>query len=243
MIKNIEGYELNIHTDYPAKSVSYSSTPRSLSNIKYIVIHYTGNKGDKASSNARYYAQSNTRTAGAHFFVDKSGEVYRSIAMKYTAWSVGGDMRSGDGGGRLYGKCTNANSVSIELCDCLDNAGYKQSLAVRMLVKYIKSECPNAKTIVRHWDVNGKHCPAPMIGKNNLKWKHLKNFINGKRVFIAKVTETAYVRKKPTVNSDSVLTLEKGAKIKVIGEKGKWGKVRIKGAVRYVNLTKITFSK
>ena len=71
MIKNIEGYELNIHTDYPAKSVSYSSTPRSLSNIKYIVIHYTGNKGDKASSNARYYAQSNTRTAGAHFFIDK----------------------------------------------------------------------------------------------------------------------------------------------------------------------------
>ena len=152
-------------------------------------------------------------------------------------------MRSGDGGGRLYGKCTNANSVSIELCDCLDNAGYKQSLAVRMLVKYIKSECPNAKTIVRHWDVNGKHCPAPMIGKNNLKWKHLKNFINGKRVFIAKVTETAYVRKKPTVNSDSVLTLEKGAKIKVIGEKGKWGKVKVKGIVRYVNLTKITFSK
>ena len=34
MIKNIEGYELNIHTDYPAKSVSYSSIPRSLSNIK-----------------------------------------------------------------------------------------------------------------------------------------------------------------------------------------------------------------
>ena len=27
------------------------------------------------------------------------------------------------------------------------------------------------------WDVNGKTCPAPMVGKDNLKWKHLKNKI------------------------------------------------------------------
>ena len=36
-----------------AKSISYdTSKKRSLNSIKYIVIHYTGNKGDTAKGNA-----------------------------------------------------------------------------------------------------------------------------------------------------------------------------------------------
>ena len=46
-----------------------------------------------------------------------------------------------------------------------------QIKAVRELVAYIKSQCPNAQTIIRHWDVNGKSCPARMTGTNNAEWK------------------------------------------------------------------------
>lgn len=67
-----------------AKSISYGNK-RPLSNIKYIVIHYTGNKGDTAQNNLDYFANGNTRQAGAHFFVDKKGNVGKSIPMNRTA--------------------------------------------------------------------------------------------------------------------------------------------------------------
>lgn len=162
-----------------AKSISFDSAhKRDYKDIKYIVIHYTGNAGDTAFSNASYFANANTRNAGAHFFVDKSGEIWKSVPIVRTAWAVGGDQRSGDGGGRLFGVCTNANSVSIELCDCMKKSNKAQKKAVKELVDYIQRICPNATHIVRHWDVNGKKCPAPFCGKNNLKWKRFKAYIS-----------------------------------------------------------------
>lgn len=231
-----------IHNNYKAKSISYDNQTRSLSTIKYIVIHYTGNKGDKAASNARYFAESNTRQAGAHFFVDKAGEVYQSIDMNKIAWSVGGDMRTGDGGGSLYKTCTNSNSVSIELCDCCSNTNYKQALAVRKLVKHIQKKCPNATHIVRHWDVNGKYCPAPMIGKDNEKWKKLKAFLKDTAIFNVKVIEDAAIRSSAKVAEDNKIgSLKKGASIKIIAEKGSWGKVSYQGKTGYISLNKVTW--
>ena len=64
-----------------AKSISYSPTKRNRKDVKYIVIHYTGNSNDTAKNNADYYATGNTRLAGAHFFVDKLGNTARSIPM------------------------------------------------------------------------------------------------------------------------------------------------------------------
>lgn len=144
-----------------AKAISYGDD-RSLESVKHIVIHYTGNKGDTAENNAIFYATSNTRKAGFHYAVDKQGKIYESVPINRIAWAVGGFYSKDGGAGTYYGKCTNANSVSIELCDCLKDVGWEQMLAVRELVKYIQKKCPNAKTIIRHWDVNGKTCPAPM---------------------------------------------------------------------------------
>lgn len=160
-----------------AKSISFGRK-RSKNDIKYIVIHYTGNKGDTAKGNATYFATQNTRTAGAHFFVDKKGDIYKSVNLNRIAWAVGGKYNLSNGAGKYYGKCTNANSVSIELCDCCSNTNQAQMDAVRQLVKYIKKNCKNAKTIIRHWDVNGKQCPVPMIGSNNIKWNYLHQYIS-----------------------------------------------------------------
>lgn len=162
-----------------AKTFSYDNTKkRDRKGVKYIVIHYTGNRGDTAENNARYFAAGNTREAGAHFFADKKGEVWKSVPMNRTAWAVGGKYSLEGGAGKYYGKCTNYNSVSIELCDCVETYGAKQAEAVKSLVKYIRKYCPNAKTIIRHWDVNGKACPAPMAGKGNRKWGRFKKEIS-----------------------------------------------------------------
>ena len=167
------------YTFIPAKPVSYGGT-RALTAIKYIVIHYTAGNGDTAIAECNYFKNGNTRAAGAHFFVDQGGNCYQSIALNRTAWSVGGFYTKANGAGSFYNVCTNFNSVSIELCDNLNkDPSAKQISATKTLVAYIKSQCPNAKTIIRHWDVNGKACPARMIGTNSVKWNSFKAAISG----------------------------------------------------------------
>lgn len=162
-----------------AKKISYDSNKkRSRKNVYYIVIHNTGNKGDTAKNNARYFATLNTREAGAHFFVDQKGMIWRSIPINRTAWAVGGTIYTNTEGAKYYGKCTNANSVSIELCDIVDKEPSEAMIkSVKWLVKYVQKYCPNAKTIIRHWDVNGKGCPQIMVGKDNKEWKNFKKKI------------------------------------------------------------------
>lgn len=148
-----------------AKSISYSSDIRDRRDVKAIVIHYTGNIGDTARNNCIYFRDSNTRQAGAHFFIDRKGDYYKSIKMERTAWAVGGDHRSGRSGeAKYYGVYTNGNTVSIELCDIVDKYPSKKQIeATKKVIKHIRKYCPNVRKVIRHFDVNGKLCPASMI--------------------------------------------------------------------------------
>ena len=224
-----------------AKSVSYGGT-RDLNSVKYIVIHYTGNKGDTAEGNAKYFAGANSRQAGAHFFVGENGEIYQSISMSRTAWSVGGVYSTINGAGSYYKKCTNSNSVSIELCDCLEDASWEQKKAVRQLVEYIQKSCPNAKTILRHWDVNGKQCPAPMTGRFNEKWKRLKNFITKGYQFKAVTLKKVALRKSPKITGKKIRTIEAGTEVYITKVVGNWGRLKNKtadGSYKWINLKKV----
>lgn len=163
------GYPLTM-----AKKNSYGGK-RDLSSIKYIVLHYTGVNGDTAKNEVKFFSTGNTRSAGAHFFVGQDGDVQQSIPLNYIAWSVG-DYRNGHG--TYYGRCTNTNSVSIEMCDQMNkDASADQINAVRKLIAYIQSQCSNAKTIIRHYDVTTKHCPARYL--NAEKWRQLKAAVTG----------------------------------------------------------------
>ena len=153
---------------------------RDRKSIFFIVIHYTGNNGDTALDNAKFFQKEQTGArngVGAHFFVGKKGKAVKSIPMNQIAWRVGGFYSKDKGAGKYYKECTNANSVSIELCDATKGYTAEQAKAVKKLIKYIKRYCPNAKTVIRHWDVTGKDCPQPMIGKDNKMWKHFKKDI------------------------------------------------------------------
>lgn len=228
-----------------AKSISYGSK-RNYKDIKYIVIHYTGNKGDTAKGNASYFATGNTREAGAHFFVDKAGEVYKSININRAAYAVGGAKYSDQirvGGGKYYGKCTNYNSVSIELCDCTTGTNWEQMKTTRELVLYIQKKCPNAKTIIRHWDVNGKTCPAPMAGRSNKKWERFHSFMENGYEFKAKVIKKAAIRSSAKVTAiNRIGTAEIGTVITVGRVIGKWARLKnkdSKGRYRYIVLSKL----
>lgn len=227
-----------------AKRISYGAK-RNRYRVFYIVIHYTGNKGDTAQNNANYFATSNTRSAGAHFFVDKQGEIWRSIPMNRIAYAVGGDQRSGvKGEAGYYKECTNANSISIELCDCLTGTNWTQMVAVRKLVQYIQKKCPHAKRIIRHWDVNGKNCPKPMTGKDNSKWEHFHNYITEGYQYKAKIKDDAVIYSKPDASSIKQGIKRAGSVVYItkISEDGKWGRLKKKsadGRYRWVLLGKL----
>lgn len=158
-----------------AKQISYSPKPRDLKNVDAIVIHNTGNRNDTAENNAKYFATSNSRSAGAHYFIDQKGNIVKSIPLKYTAWAVGGDKYKDcakTGGGKFYKIYTNHNTVSIELCDIVDKDPSPEMIkAVKKQIKAIRKYCPNARKVIRHFDITGKSCPARMSGKDNeMRW-------------------------------------------------------------------------
>lgn len=225
-----------------AKSISYGNK-RKLNDIKYIVIHYTGNKKDTAKNNADFFATSNTREAGAHFFVDKDGNIARSIPMNICAYAVGGEYSTSNGAGAYYGYCTNSNSVSIELCDCTKKTNWEQKRATRKLVNYIRKKCPNADTLIRHWDVNGKSCPLPMIGKSNKKWVDFKRFIMHGYSFDAVVTKKSNVYGKASNNPIyKTGVVEKGKKVKISKLSGNYAKISEKdenGISNWISIDKI----
>lgn len=146
------------------------------SDIKYIVIHYTANNGDTASGNANYFAKNKNLSASAHYFVDEK-EVWQSVKDTDIAYHCGTT------GAYKHSYCRNANSIGIELCsrkDSKDNYYFKDEtvknaaeLTKSLMAKY---NIP-ATNVIRHYDVTGKVCPAPMVNNVSL-WNKFKSMIS-----------------------------------------------------------------
>ena len=160
-----------------ANSGNYGGS-RNASQIRYLVYHSTGNDGDKAANNAKYF-QNNIVKASAHYFVDDT-TVWRSVPDLKVAWSVGGSKYANadkTGGGTMYGVITNTNSISIEMCDTIRNGVYQASEATlanaaalgRALMEKYGIPIEN---VYRHFDVTGKHCPSYLVSAQ--KWAEFK---------------------------------------------------------------------
>lgn len=144
--------------------------------IKFIVMHYTGNKKDTAKANANYF-QTAGRNASAHFFVDDS-EIYQSVNLRDVAWHCGTK------GTYYHAECRNANSLGIEMCCTAGN--YKISETTKKNAAYLCAyHCKQLGIaaeqvdtyVLRHYDVTHKSCPAQMAGANNSEWKAFKDMV------------------------------------------------------------------
>ena len=155
---------------------------RALSNIKYIVIHYTANDGDSDEGNGNYFANHIVQ-ASAHYFVD-GDSITQSVPDNYIAYSVGGKKYSDcnkTGGGKFYGQCTNANSISIEMCDEVKNGISDFSVAtientIELIKVLMKEYNVDINHVIRHFDVTGKPCPKTYV--DNTEWRKFKEKIN-----------------------------------------------------------------
>ncbi len=166
--------------------------------IKYIVVHYTAGVTSRAGSalNTAVWFASGSAPASSDFIVDDTDIVQynEDIKNKYT-WHCGGVFYPQSKGGKFYRKCTNANSIGIEVCS-VNSTGKMQSANDKTysftdsavsntvsLVKHLmeKYNIP-AENVIRHYDVTGKPCPG-IIGWNlesssEEKWLDFKQRIS-----------------------------------------------------------------
>ena len=172
-----------------ANRANYGGT-RAASNIQWLVFHYTANDGDSDEGNGNYFAGSVVK-ASAHYFVDDDS-ITQSVPDLYAAYAVGGNKWTDcwkTGGGKLYGRVTNKNSISIELCDTKRDGTIRASEATlanavvlgRELMKKYNIDIDH---VIRHFDVNGKHCPKYFM--DELAWAGFKARLVDKPVTQAK---------------------------------------------------------
>lgn len=169
-------YKLVITKGYIDKHITKSPNRP----IKYIAVHYTAGGSSKKGTAMNTRNVFLKRNASADFVVDDETVVQINPDLKnYYCWSVGDKKNPYSKGGRLYGKATNKNTVSIEMCSTLMN-GWGASAAnhdgwyisdkvvdntVRLVKYLMKTYNVPKENVVRHYDISGKLCPG-VIGWN-----------------------------------------------------------------------------
>ena len=131
----------------------------------YIVIHYVG-AVSSAYNNAKYF-QTVYRGASAHYFVDEK-DIYQVVREGDAAWHCGAKYYT-------HLKCRNSNSIGIEMC-CYRKADGTIDVSEKVIERTIeltkelmaKYNIP-VENVIRHYDVTGKNCPAPMV-RDNERW-------------------------------------------------------------------------
>lgn len=143
-------------------------------NPDYIVIHYTAGKGDTAADNGKYFANNGRLGASAHWFVDER-EAVASVPEQFVAWHCGGNVYT-------HPECRNSNSIGVELCSDWDGKDYiltdkTLSNAVELVRELMERYDIPIEHVIRHYDVTGKPCPAPMVGGDKAEWEKFKEAI------------------------------------------------------------------
>lgn len=162
------------------KSLFNSNTTLSKNRkIEWIAVHYTAGTTSKKGSalNAANWFKTGS-SASADYVVDDE-EIYLcnpDIKNRYS-WAVGGNKYyppSTSESAKYYGKCTNINSISVEICSnktnktslfATDTDWYftdsALSLAAELIKELMKEYNIDIDHVIMHHHVTGKICPNP----------------------------------------------------------------------------------
>lgn len=216
--------------------INFTNDNRSKNEIKYLVYHYVG-AVSTAKNNADYF-YSKYRGASAHFFVDETS-IWQVVEENDISWAVGNDTYK-------HKYCRNSNSISIEMCCKKDEVGnwYIEPETVQNAIElgqYLIAKYPNLnkrEAILRHYDVTGKICPAPMVKHPEL-WTDLVDRLFNEKTeepateeiknvnYVGQVTcDVLNVRKNHTTNSEIVEQVRKNDRFTIVGEYKNWGKLK-----------------
>ena len=108
------------YTYCPPIPGNYVPGNRPLSQIKYLIFHYTASPGGSSLANTVYYSRTPSAGVGAHYFVDEN-KIFASTPVLCRAGSVGKWKASS-----YYSDANNDTSINIEMC-CQSLLGKKAS--------------------------------------------------------------------------------------------------------------------
>ena len=138
--------------------------------IKYIVMHETGNftSSANASNHSNYLLTNTTDENSWHYTVDEN-VIYHHLPDNEVGWHAG-DGLNVDGG--------NLNGIGIELC-VNEGSDYLKTVdnAAKLVAKLLDLYDLDIEDIKTHKDFSGKDCPTNLLLDNN--WE----------IFIVKIVE------------------------------------------------------
>ena len=208
-------------------SPNYLKKKRSLKDIKFIIIHYTGMQSEIASINRLRNSKSKV---SCHYLINRKGKVIRMVDDTYIAW------HAGKSSWKNY-KSLNQNSIGIEITNPGHEHGYKKfkqkqiSSLLKLTKSLIKRHNILPKNILGHSDIApqrkkdpGEKFPWEYLSKKNIGvWHTLKDkqeLIKNRKLKINEEEETffyknlfkiGYSKKKP-LNINRVKYLRELAK-------------------------------
>lgn len=180
---------------------------------KFIVMHYSGGTIDTDENNGEYFGRERVEVSANVFVDDDSATV--SVPLTATAYHCGKDYSGGKA--PYWGKCTNRNSIGIEMCGIAnDKVLDMRNSTIKNTVNYTKKlmkkyGIPRSR-VVRHYDVCGKICPAPFVN-HPLAWDCFKlNLLNSYKVRTTK----AGVKARTKINGKPSKSLRKGKIVTIV---------------------------
>jgi N-acetylmuramoyl-L-alanine amidase len=199
------------------KKNNYSRPGYKLLDQQAVIEHWTANYGADAEDHRRYFNETVIRIkryAGAHIFVDR----HKALELIPLDEGTFGGNDGGTAGLKLQTlRATdaryptidgegNANLLCIHVEMCVEEDGtiHPDTIARTALVnQYLQKKFPQLKDtknrFVRHFDVTGKNCPAPMVSNPKL-WKELLELTDAKVVIPPKKPAVVDSREENTTS-------------------------------------------
>ena len=165
-------------------SPNFNQKKRSKKEIKFIIIHYTGMKSEKAAIDRLTNVQSEV---SSHYFINKNGNITLLVPELYIAWHAGKSKWKDK-------SFLNKNSIGIEITNPGHRFEYKnftnkQINSIVILIKYLLNKYKiSKKNVLGHSDIApdrkkdpGEKFPWEYLAKkklsiwHNIRQQELKN--------------------------------------------------------------------
>tara|TARA_B100001989_G_C24430941_1_gene408987 strand:+ start:50 stop:781 length:732 start_codon:yes stop_codon:yes gene_type:complete len=200
---------------WPKISLNYSpnfnAKKRSISNIKFIIIHYTGMRKELSALNRLCDIKSKV---SAHYFIKKNGSVLNLVPPLYEAWHAGKSSWKNL-------KSLNKHSIGIEIQNSghdndYENFSQKQIISTKKLLKYlIRKYSINFKNVLGHSDISpdrkkdpGEKFPWKRLAKLKLcQWHNLneKKLRKKRLIKLNFVEESNFMKNLKKIGYDRIL--------------------------------------
>ena len=147
-------------------SPNFNNKKRLKKNIRFIIVHYTGMKSEKAAIDRLTNIQSEV---SSHYFIGKNGNITLLVPELYVAWHAGKSKWKGQ-------SLLNKNSIGIEITNPghrfgYKNFTYKQINSTIILIRYLVNKYRiSKKNILGHSDIAPDRKKDP---GEKFPWKHL----------------------------------------------------------------------